>query len=599
MIDLVLSWMIAEIPMFIVLGVIVLLVIGLVLDKFRPHFLFFAAVLILMILGILQPKEFLSSFANESLATIFVLILLTAALNKNFNIIKYMDNIFVQKKKPKLFLLQMTSAVAAMSSFMNNTPIVAMLIPYVMRWSKKMQISPSKLLIPLSYAAIVGGMITIIGTSTNLVLNGFIESKGGEPFAFFDFLLPGLLVSIVGISFLSLVGINLLKDRKNPLDVLQNNLKEYLVEVSLSPSSVKAGKSVQDAGLRNLRGVYLVEILRNGKLISPVNPEENLKQNDRLFFAGDTTDIVEIVKEDSGFQFSKTQQYHLEGKLEIIETLIPYNSNLAGRTLKESGFREKFDAAVIAIHRNGERLRGKLGDIKLVSGDLLMLTAGNDFYRLSAMDNNLYQLEIKDEIGKTPTYKRNILIGVALISLAAVISGLLPFFVGLLVMLGAFVGLKLMSHKALMNNLNIDLFLILGSAIALGTAFIDTGGAKFIAAEVIHIFSAYGNLSVVLGIYFLTVILTSFITNAAAISIVFPIAYEMSHSLQIDPNAIYLAIAFGASCSFLTPFGYQTNIMVYGSGGYKFQDFFKIGVPMTALYSITSLGYILIHYNII
>lgn len=591
--------MIAEIPMFIVLGVIVLLVIGLVLDKFRPHFLFFAAVLILMILGILQPKEFLSSFANESLATIFVLILLTAALNKNFNIIKYMDNIFVQKKKPKLFLLQMTSAVAAMSSFMNNTPIVAMLIPYVMRWSKKMQISPSKLLIPLSYAAIVGGMITIIGTSTNLVLNGFIESKGGEPFAFFDFLLPGLLVSIVGISFLSLVGINLLKDRKNPLDVLQNNLKEYLVEVSLSPSSVKAGKSVQDAGLRNLRGVYLVEILRNGKLISPVNPEENLKQNDRLFFAGDTTDIVEIVKEESGFQFSKTQQYNLAGKLEIIETLIPYNSNLAGRTLKESGFREKFDAAVIAIHRNGERLRGKLGDIKLVSGDLLMLTAGNDFYRLSAMDNNLYQLEIKDEIGKTPTYKRNILIGVALLSLAAVISGLLPFFVGLLVMLGAFVGLKLMSHKALMNNLNIDLFLILGSAIALGTAFIDTGGAKFIAAEVIHIFSAYGNLSVVLGIYFLTVILTSFITNAAAISIVFPIAYEMSHSLQIDPNAIYLAIAFGASCSFLTPFGYQTNIMVYGPGGYKFQDFFKIGVPMTALYSITSLGYILIHYNII
>ena len=289
----------------------------------------------------------------------------------------------------------------------------------------------------------------------------------------------------------------------------------------------------------------------------------------------------------------------MEGKLEIIETLIPYNSNLAGRTLKESGFREKFDAAVIAIHRNGERLRGKLGDIKLVSGDLLMLTAGNDFYRLSAMDNNLYQLEIKDEIGKTPTYKRNILIGVALLSLAAVISGLLPFFVGLLVMLGAFVGLKLMSHKALMNNLNIDLFLVLGSAIALGTAFIDTGGAKFIAAEVIHIFSAYGNLSVVLGIYFLTVILTSFITNAAAISIVFPIAYEMSHSLQIDPNAIYLAIAFGASCSFLTPFGYQTNIMVYGPGGYKFQDFFKIGVPMTALYSITSLGYILIHYNII
>lgn len=585
--------------MYVVIGVILLLVIGLILDKLRPQFLFFAAALVIMVLGILEPRDFLNSFANESLATIFVLILLTDALNRNFNLIKYLDRLFVQKKRPKIFLFQMTSAVAAISSLINNTPVVAMLIPYVLRWSKKTQISPAKLLIPLSFAAIVGGMITIIGTSTNLVLNGFIESNGETPFGFLDFLVPGLLVSLVGILFLSTLGIYLLKERKNPLELIQSNLKEYLVEVALSPASVKAGKTINEAGLRNLRGVYLVEILRDGQLISSVSPDEVLQQNDRLFFAGDTTDIVEIVKEDSGFQFSKTQQYHLEGKLEIIETLIPYNSNLAGRTLKESGFREKFDAAVIAIHRNGERLRGKLGDIKLVSGDLLMLTAGNDFYRLSAMDNNLYQLEIKDEIGKTPTYKRNILIGVALLSLAAVISGLLPFFVGLLVMLGAFVGLKLMSHKALMNNLNIDLFLILGSAIALGTAFIDTGGAKFIAAEVIHIFSAYGNLSVVLGIYFLTVILTSFITNAAAISIVFPIAYEMSHSLQIDPNAIYLAIAFGASCSFLTPFGYQTNIMVYGPGGYKFQDFFKIGVPMTALYSITSLGYILIHYNII
>lgn len=462
-----------------------------------------------------------------------------------------------------------------------------------------MQISPSKLLIPLSYAAIVGGMITIIGTSTNLVLNGFIESKGGEPFAFFDFLLPGLLVSIVGISFLSLVGINLLKDRKNPLDVLQNNLKEYLVEVSLSPSSVKAGKSVQDAGLRNLRGVYLVEILRNGKLISPVNPEENLKQNDRLFFAGDTTDIVEIVKEESGFQFSKTQQYNLAGRLEIVETLIPHNSNLSGKTLKESDFRDKYDAAVIAIHRNGERLRGKLGEIKLVSGDLLLLTAGNNFNRLSSGDNNLYKLGIKDQIGKIDSSKRNVLLLISFIAVVSIILGLIPFLVGLLIILGTFIGLKLMTQKELINNLNIDLFLILGSAIALGSAFIETGGAKFIANEVIHVFSAYGNLSVILGIYFLTVILTSFITNAAAISIVFPIAFEMSHGLQIDPNAIYLAIAFGASCSFLTPFGYQTNLMVFGPGGYKFKDFFKIGIPMTLLYSVTSLAYILIYYHII
>ena len=589
----------AEIQMFLVLGVIILLVVGLISDKIKPHILFLGAALMLMVLGILHPKDFLSSFANESIATIFVLILLTAALNSNFNIIKYLDNIFTQKRKPSVFLFQMTSSVALLSSLMNNTPIVAMLIPYVLRWSKKMQVSPSKLLIPLSYAAVIGGMITIIGTSTNLVLNGFIESKGEKPFAFFDFLVPGLLVSVVGVIFMSTLGIYLLKDRKNPFDSVKNNLKEYLVEIWLSPNSLKAGKTVNEAGLRNLHGVYLVEILRNGKIISPVAPDEILLQEDRLFFAGDTTDILEIVKEESGFEFPKTQQFNLQGQLEIVEALIPYNSELSGKTLKESDFREKYDAAVIAIHRNGERLSGKLGDIRLSHGDLLMLTAGKDFNKTLSKDTDLYKLGIKDQIGKVPKWKSQILSVISIIAVGSVIAGFLPFFVGILLILGTFFGLKLMSQQELLKNLNIDLFLILGSAIALGTAFIETGGAKFVADDVIHLFSAYGNVSVVLGIYVLTVILTSFITNAAAISIVFPVAFEMSHSLNIAPEAIYLAIAFGASCCFITPFSYQTNLMVYGPGGYKFSDFIKIGTPMTILYSAACLAYIFIHFNII
>lgn len=587
-----------EIQMFVVLGVIVLLVAGLITDKIKPHILFLGAALALMLIGILSPKDFLGAFANESIATIFVLILLTAALNSNFNIIKYFDRVFTQKRKPGIFLFQMTSSVALMSSVMNNTPIVAMLIPYVLRWSKKMQVSPSKLLIPLSFAAVIGGMITIIGTSTNLVLNGFIESKGEKPFAFFDFLVPGLLVSVLGIIFMSTLGIYLLKDRKNPLDEVKENLKEYLVEVFVNTNSTKIGKTIHEAGLRNLHGVYLVEILRNGSVISPVSPEEILEAGDRLFFADDTTDILEIVKEDTGLQFPKTEQYNLQGQLEIVETLIPYNSNLAGKTLKESNFREKYDAAVVAIHRNSERLRGKLGDIRLNSGDLLMLTAGRKFNRAVSGDTDLYKLGIKDQLGKVPTWKTRILLIITILSVIATISGFLPFFVGILLILATFFGLQLMSEEELLKNLNIDLFLILGSAIALGTAFIDTGGAKFVADEVIHLFSAYGNISVVIGIYLLTVILTSFITNAAAVSIVFPVAYEMSHSLSIAPEAIYLAIAFGASCCFITPFGYQTNLMVYGPGGYKFIDFIKIGIPMTILYSAGALAYIFINFNI-
>lgn len=589
----------SDIQMWIVLGVIVLLIIGLILDKIRPHILFLGAALLLMVLGILQPKEFLGAFANESIATIFILILITAALNKSFNVIKYLDKFFTQKRNLKIFTFQMTSVVALMSSVMNNTPIVALLIPYVIRWSEKMNVSASKLLIPLSYAAIVGGMITLIGTSTNLVLNGFIESKGGQSFAFFDFLIPGLLVTVFGVLYLSSIGYHLLKSRRNPLDMVKDNLKEYLVEVSLSQDSIQVGRSLNEAGLRNLRGVYLVEILRNGKTISPVSPDEILEQHDRLFFAGDTTDIVEIIKEDSGFQFPKTKRFNLDGDLEIVETLIPYNSNLAGKTLKESSFREVYDAAVIAIHRNGERLRGKLGELKLEYGDLMLLTAGKNFNTLNSTNSNLYKLGIKSQLGKTPQWKGITLLIISALSIAGIVTGFFSFFVGILLILATFFGLKLMSHQELVKNLNTDLLLILGSAIALGSAFIETGGAKFVADEVIYIFSMYGNTSVIFGIFILTVLLTAFITNAAAISIVFPIAYEMSHSLTIAPEAIYLAIAFGASCSFITPFGYQTNLMVYGPGGYKFNDFVRIGLPMTVIYSIVSLGYIFIHFNII
>ncbi|MDO5656500.1 MAG: SLC13 family permease [Flavobacteriaceae bacterium] len=584
--------------MYLVLGIMIVLVILLISDRIKPHIVFLGSALALMITGILDPKVFLASFANESIATIFVLILLTAALNNNFNIIKYLDTIFTQKKKPRLFLFQMTASVSLLSSVMNNTPIVAMLIPYILRWSKKMKVSPSRLLIPLSFAALAGGMITIIGTSTNLVLNGFIESKGQQPFAFFDFLVPGLLVAGSSVIFMSTAGYFLLKDRKNPSDIVKENLKEYLVEIALSPDSIHVGKTITQAGLRNLQGVYLAEIFRNGKMLSPVTPDEILEQNDRLFFAGDTTDILEIVKEESGFKFPKTEHFNLQGQLEIVEALIPYNSNLSGRTLKESSFREKYDAAVIAIHRNGERLSGKLGEIKLSHGDMLMLTAGKNFDKSMSGDSDLYKISIKEKLGKVDKWKSQILAGVAIASLIGMISGFLPFFVGILLILATFFGLRLMSEQELLKNLNIDLFLILGSAIALGTAFIETGGARFVSDAVIDVFSAYGNISVIIGLYLLTVILTSFITNAAAVSIVFPVAYEMSHSLSIEPHAIYLAIAFGASCSFLTPFGYQTNLMVYGPGGYKFNDFLRIGIPITLIYSIACLAYILIHFNI-
>ncbi|MGQ3643149.1 SLC13 family permease [Ornithobacterium rhinotracheale] len=584
--------------MYLVIIVLLVLVVGLATDKVRSSMLFLLSALVLMVFNVLDPKTFLSSFANKSIAIIFVLILLTSAINFNYNIVKYLDKIFTQENKPKYFLFQTTSWVSFISAFMNNTPIVALMIPYITHWSKRHGQAPSKFLIPLSYAAITGGMLTTIGTSTNLVLNGFIESRGIKAFTMFDFLLPGLVTCVACLIFMVFFAYKILPARKSAIDI-KENLKEYLVEISLKPNAQVVGHTVEEAGLRNLLGVYLVEIFRDGKTISPVSPQETLQPNDLLFFAGDTQHIVEIVKEKNGFVFPKTERFNLKGDLKVVETLIPYNSNLAGRTLKESRFREKYDAAVIAIHRNGERLRGKLGEIRLAYGDLLMLTTGEHFAQLVQNNTNIYVLEEKDEIKKIPFWKSAILLAVSVLALGLSVFKILDFFVSLLVILSAFFALKMYNSTQLKNNLNIDLFLILGSSIAIGTAFMDTGGAKWIGDFVLSIFQQYDKIGILIGVYLLTLILTSFVTNVAAISIVFPIAFEISRELNMPAQALFLAIAFGASCAFITPFGYQTNLMIYGVGGYKFKDFIKIGVPMTVIYSIACLGSIALIYHLI
>ncbi|MGV4530363.1 SLC13 family permease [Ornithobacterium rhinotracheale] len=584
--------------MYLVIFMLVLLVVGLAVDKLRPCLLFVFSALVLMVCGVLEPKTFLTSFANKSIAIIFVLILLTSAINFNYNIVRYLDKIFTQENKPKYFLFQTTSWVSFISAFMNNTPIVALMIPYITHWSKRHGQAPSKFLIPLSYAAIAGGMLTTIGTSTNLVLNGFMESQGVEHFTMFDFLLPGIITCVACMLFIIFFAYQILPARKSVMDI-KENLKEYLVEVSLRPEAQAVGQTVEEAGLRNLLGVYLVEIYREGSSISPVSPQEILQPNDLLFFAGDTQHIVEIVKEKNGFVFPKTERFNLDGDLKVVETLIPYNSNLAGRTLKESRFREKYDAAVIAIHRNGERLRGKLGAIRLAHGDLLMLTTGEHFEALVQNNTNIYVLEEKDEIKKIPFWKSAILFAVSVLALGLSVFKILDFFVSLLVILSAFFALKMYNSTQLKNNLNIDLFLILGSSIAIGTAFMDTGGAKWIGDFVLSIFQQYDKIGILIGVYLLTVLLTSFVTNVAAISIVFPIAFEISRGLDMPAQALFLAIAFGASCAFITPFGYQTNLMIYGVGGYKFRDFVKIGVPVTIIYSLACLISIALIYHLI
>jgi di/tricarboxylate transporter len=561
----------------------------LLVDKIKVSLLFVTTAVLFVLLRAVSIDDFLSSFSNKSVITIFLLIYLTAVVHKNFPLLSLMDKVFSRAKTPRAFIFQMTTAVSGFSSVMNNTPIVTLFIPYVYQWGKKHKVAPSKLLIPLSYAAIFGGMITVIGTSTNLVLNSFLRSNNEKLLSFSDFLIPGLVVSVAGIIFLTLFYNRLLPNRGAAIDETQGVLREYLAETRLEEDSDLVGKTIAEAGLRNLDGVYLAQIYRNGRLLSSVTPDMELMGNDRLYFAGDTLKVIDVLKQFPTIVWAKNEKFALGDNAELVETVVPANSFLQGKSLKEVAFRDRYDAAVIAIHRNGEKAEGKLGEIELTAGDLLLLMAGPNFKNKISQGKDLYALQwLEDQSPKSSSAQKYFLASlVAFIGLS--IFGSLDFFIALVLSLLSAAVLGLFDNVEAKKQTSIDLLLILGGAITVGKGFIDTGAAQLLINPLMSVISDWNQISIIVVLYAITVLFTSFVTNVAAVSIIFPLAFELIHDLGLNPTATYLALAFGASAAFLTPVSYQTNLMVYGPGKYAFKDFVKIGLPFTLLYSLCAL----------
>lgn len=569
--------------------ILTLLVIALLLtDKFRASYIFMGGALAMVLIGVVSIDDFLGSFSNKAVMTIFVLIYLTSIVHKHFPLILLLDRLFSKARSSRAFLLQMTSSVSLFSSVMNNTPIVALFIPYVYQWGKKNNVAPSKLLIPLSYAAIFGGMITVIGTSTNLVLNGFLLSRGEQELGFLDFFIPGLGVTLVGIVFLTLFSRRLLPEHTTKDEEPEGVLREYLAETKLESSSPIVGKTVTEAGLRNLDGVYLAEIYRDNKLLPTVAPDEVLRANDRLYFAGETNRVVDVIEQFPGISWAKSEKYDISEQADLVETVIPANSLLHDKTLKQVNFRERYDAAVIGIHRNGERIRGKLGEVVLQAGDLLLITAGARFKSRIKRGKDLYTLQWVKETKKASRGGRFFLLAMALFfGLSA--FGIIEFFMALLLSLTAAIALGMFNSRELKRNTNLDLLLILGGAITVGKGFIESGAAGMITQPLVHMLQGWSSYGILIVLYLLTLLMTTFVTNVAAVAIVFPVAYELVRTTGLDPTSVYLVVAFGASAAFLTPVSYQTNIMVYGPGKYTFKNFLRIGVPFTFAYSISAL----------
>lgn len=580
----------------LVLVIVAALVVALYKELFNPSLIFFVAALAMLMIGAITPADLLNGLSNQQIVIIFLLVLVTAGIRLIYGA-ELFSKLFNLQLTPKAFLLRMMLFVSSASAFLNNTPIVAFMIPYVKDWSDRTGVSASKFLIPLSFATILGGMITVIGTSTNLVLNGLIQEYNLPMLAFTDFLYLGLLVTVVGCAFLYFVGYNLLPETASKIEALRKNLKEYIVETEVFNDSVLIGKSVKEAGLRNLKDVFLVEIIRDQEVISPVSPDMKLQAGDALFFSGNTQSIYNLIKEDNGLHIPKQDKLEVKGHFHFVEAVIPANSELIGRKIKDSDFRSRFNASIIAIHRDGKQVSGKVGEMQLSGGDFLLLLAGEEEVD-TKFQNDLFFISIPTKVtSKKPKWFG--WFGLASFALLiAGIVGLLPLFTVCLMLLTAMVVFNILNISDIRRELDLGLLMVLVCSLAIGLALEKTGTAGLIAGFMVESGKNLGAVAVLAILFVTTVLLTSLITNAAAVALVFPVAMAVASQLQISTTPFFVAIAFAASASFMTPFGYQTNLMVYGPGGYTFKDFVRVGIPFTILYSVICIVFIAIFYQL-
>jgi di/tricarboxylate transporter len=573
--------------------VLIFILISLYTEIVGPAFTFLIGVIVLGLFNILTPKEIMNGFGNEQVAVIIMLLLISDTIRKTDLIDKILDRVFRRTKTYKGFLMRLTVFAGSVSAFMNDTPLVAVLMPYVHSWSKRNNIKPSKLLIPLSYAAILGGCVTLIGTSTNLIVSGMVKDQniipGLEPMGLFDFSIAGLPMLIIGTLYLILFSKKMLPDRQDAMTNFSDKSREYLVEAEIRPKSEMIGKTIEQANLRNLPGLFLVEITRGEERLPAVSPSILLEAGDILVFAGDTGTIAEMINSSTGLTLKQVGMFRHKRHTEVVELVVSQNATLVNKTVKEANFRNLFDAAILAIHRNGERIPGKIGNVKLRAGDVLLVLAGEDFQERSRSSNEFYLLSRVAEFRNLKWYKNLALFGGLAAAVILSALGFISLFVALVILIVLILALNITTPKELPKSIDYNLAIIIVLAMALGTAMIKTGMADIIANFFIDIFKPWGGVGLLAGIFLITNLLASFITVKAAAALVYPISVMAAIQMDLPTMPFVLIVAHGAAANFITPMGFQTNLMVYGPGGYTFNDYTRIGWPLALLYWIVSV----------
>ena len=595
-------------PIILTLTVLVVALVAFVAEWLPVDLTALCVAIVLILLGLVTPEEGIAGFSNSATVTVMAMFVLSAGITRTGVIQVIRDRLLVWGgKNPHQQVFVLGALVGPISAFINNTAVVAIFLPIVEDWCKKQKISPSKLLIPLSYATVLAGMITVVGTSTNILASGISAKLGYGEFSLFQFTALGVVTFLAGLIYLTIFAPKLLPDRKSSTgEFLDDDYgsKVYLSEVIITPRSNLIGQTLSQSGLQRKFNFDVLELIRNKVHLPQPLADKVLNAGDILIVHSSREELLKIKDErgleifaDVKFQKGDIESTITTGEEKLAEVLILSNSRLIGTTLKDLKFRQRYNATVLAIRRGSELLQGRLGKIPLKFGDLLLVQGPKQSFIGLQTTRELLVLEEK-EIESLRKDKGIIALMITLLVIIIAAFDIQPILVTSLVGVVLMVITGCLKPGEVYGSIRWDIIFLLAGLIPLGTAMDNSGTTKWLADNLVAIGGHLSGFWILVFFYLITSVLTEILSNNAAVVLMIPVAVEVAKTLGLNPLAFMYAVTFAASNSYLTPIGYQTNTMVYAPGGYKFLDFTRLGAPLNLILTILTPVLIVVFYGL-